>query len=205
MRTQITTLMLLASLAAACGGSSSSTPPKPALGATQVDRMGRAGVNTALTNPFGVTPATQTSDQTKDAYNAVSDPARFGQFKAQIAQNLAILDGLDRTCGNQFAAGTTAAAGRYDALAGVLADDRLYVNSATGTCSTYLAVEAAFVTGGALGANDCGGRTPTEDVIDETFSLLAIGAPSGVTDGIDRDAEGGASATTFPFLGSPNP
>jgi hypothetical protein len=204
MRTESTILMLLASLTAACGGSSSG-PPKPTIGATQVDRMGRAGVNTALTNPFGVSPATQTSDQTKDAYNAVSDPSRFGQFKAQIAQNLAILDGLDQTCGNQFAVGAAAAPGRYDTLAGVLADDRLFVNTATGSCSTYLAVEAAFVTGGALGANDCGGRTPTEDVIDETYSLLAIGAPSGVTDGVDRDADGGADSTAFPFLGQPNP
>ena len=31
-------------------------------------------------------------------------------------------------------------------------------------------------------------------------SLLAIGAPSGVTDGIANDADGAASLSAFPFL-----
>jgi Domain of unknown function (DUF4331) len=199
-----TTLIAFASLVAAACGSSSSNPAKPTIGSTQVDRMGRAAVNTALTNPFGVTPPTQTTNQTKDAYNAVTNPADWSQFKTQIAQNLAILDGLDMVCGNQFAAGASATAGRYNTLAGVLADDRLFVNTGTGTCSTYLAVEAAFVTGGALGAGDCGGRTPTEDVVDETYSLLAIGAPSGVTDGVNQDADNPPNTTAFPFLGTPN-
>lgn len=205
MKSRALGLALLALAAVACGGSSNNgTPGKPTIGATQIDRMGRAAVNTALTNPFGLTPTSQTSDQTKDAYNAVSNPASWSQFKAQIASNLAILDGLDRNCGNQFAAGPTATAGRYDTLAAVLADDRLFVKTDTGTCSTYLALEAAFVTSGALGAGDCGGRTPTEDVVDETYSLLAIGAPSGVTDGVSADADNAPSTTTFPFLGPPN-
>ncbi len=78
------------------------------------------------------------------------------------------------------------------------------MNTGTGTCNVYLAVEAAFVTSGTLGAGDCGGRVPTEDVVDETYSLLAIGAPSGVTDGVSADADNPANATAFPFLGAPN-
>jgi hypothetical protein len=200
MRTSIIAFIAVVTLA--CGGSS--PPSAPAIGSTQIDRMGRAAVNTALTNPFGVTPTSQTPDQTKDAYNAVSNPANWSQFQPQIAQNLAIFDALDGVCGNQFAAAPTVSATQYGALAGVLTDDRLYVNTATGACNTYLALEADFVTSGALGAGDCGGRTPTENTIDETYSLLAIGKPSGVTNGVTVDGDNPPNTTTFPFLGSPD-
>ena len=201
-------LTCVAATLLACG-SDSNTPAKPALGA-QIDRMGRAAVNTALTNPFGLTPATQTPDQAKDAYNAEADPMKWATaFKTPISQNLALFDSLDTVCGNQFAATPAApapaAAGRYDTLAGVLADDRLYLQTATGTCNVYLGLEAAFVTSGAIGAGDCGGRTPLENTIDETYSLLAIGAPGGVTNGITVKAGASASLTAFPFLAAPTP
>jgi hypothetical protein len=117
-----------------------------------------------------------------------------------MASNLAIYDGLDRVCGNQLLAGDTAAAGRYAALAGVLADDRLYVNTAAGTCQIYLGVE-----GNAVGItnDDCGGRTPLEDTIDVSYSVLAAGTLSGVTDGVPSDADGTASLDDFPFYAPP--
>lgn len=180
-------------------------PPKPALKTTQIDRMGRAGVNTALTDPFDV-PSTvggMTEDQAKDAYNALADSSTWaGQFKSQIAFNLAILDSLDQNCGNQLLAGASATAGRYDTLAGALADDRLYVRTDKTSCTVYLAAEANAT--GVIPNDDCGGRTPLYNTIDVTYSLLAIGAPSGVTNGFTQDAEQKANATTFPFLGSPN-
>ena len=195
-------------LLVACGGSSN--PSKPSLGATQVDRMGRAAVNTALTNPFGLVPG-KTSDQSKDEYNAAKDPAAWGaSFKGEIQTHLAILDGIDGNCGNQLvAAGKPLDASRYAALAGVLADDQLYVRTDKNTCGLYLAAEANFV---GVTNDDCGGRTPVEDTIKETYSLLVIGATHGITDGLPADAttgfgadaEGGANATAFPFLGPPN-
>lgn len=202
-------LLILSALAAglvACGSDNNNTnggnntpPAKPALGATQIDRMGRAGVNTALTDPFDIVPM-MTPAQVKDAYNAVSDPSAWGtQFKGKIAQNLAILDSLDTNCGNQLLAGATAAAGRYDALATVLADDRLYVRTDKTTCTTYLGAEANAV---GVTNDDCGGRTPLYNTIDVTYSALALGAFAGVTNGITSKL--GASATTFPFLGTPN-
>jgi hypothetical protein len=172
------------------GAGDGGVPAKPALGA-QVDRVGRAAVSTALIHTFD-------SDATakgaaKDAYNAASMPSQWpAMFKAEIAKNLAIYDSLDRTCGNQLLAGATAAAGRYDALAGVLADDQIYVNTATGTCTQYFGVELGM-------AGDCGGRAPTYDVIDVTYSAVAIGMVSGVTDGVPMD-DGTQSNTTFPFL-----
>ena len=203
-------ILLIAALATACGGSASN-PAKPAIGATQMDRMGRAGVNTALTDPFGVIPG-KTTDQAKDEYNAVTDPAQWAaKFKAAIATHLAIYDFPSRCQGAQLAAGPTATAGRYDALAGVLADDQLYVRTQSSTCALYLAAEADAV-GLTSNNGDCGGRTPTEDTIKETFSLLFLGHPTGITDGLPVGPSGlgakangnGVNAMTFPFLGTPN-
>jgi hypothetical protein len=171
----------------------------------QIDRMGRAGVNTAATAPFfreTVEAEKEDHDQVSDAYNSASDPAEWANlFADRIAGNIAILDSLDTVCGNQLLAGDTATAGRYDALAGVLADDQLYDNTASGTCQQDLAVE-----GNAVGIpnGDCGGRTPLEDSIDVTYSVLAIGALTGVDDGIPKDADGTASLTAFPYLDTPN-
>lgn len=194
------TILALGSVAAlaACGGN----PSPPRIG-TQIDRMGRAGVNTALTDPFSTVPG-QTSDQVKDNYNAASDPTTWvssfvgGPVGNLIAGNLAILDALDGVCGNQpFARpGNPAPADRYRPLATVLADDQLYVNSASGTCSTYLAVETG-------NANDCGGRTPLENTIDVTYAVVA-GPAVPVVNGITQDADGTASLTVFPFLANPN-
>ena len=164
------------------------TPPAPPTLGVQVDRQGRSVVNTALIHPFDAVAASKGA--AKDAYNAAA-PATWQTFKAEIAKNLAIFDGLDGNCGNQLLAATTLAAGRYDALAGVLADDQLYVNSASGTCTQYLGVELQM-------ASDCGGRTPTYDSIDVTLSAAAIGLPAGVTDGVAADDK--TVSTTFPFL-----
>ena len=185
-------------------GTQDPAPPNVNLNA-QIDRMGRAGVNTAATAPFfreSVEEEKQLHDDVSDAYNSASDPDEWGTlFADRIAGNIAILDSLDTVCGNQLLAGDDVAAGRYAALAGVLADDQLYVNTASGSCQQYLAVE-----GNAVGITntDCGGRTPLEDSIDVTYSVLAIGALTGVTDGVAKDADGTASITTFPYLDAPN-
>jgi hypothetical protein len=83
----------------------------------------------------------------------------------------------------------------------VLADDRLYVNTGSGSCQQYLAVEANAV---GIPNSDCGGRTPLEDSIDTTYSLLAAGALSGVTDGVPIDADSTPSLTVFPYLDDPS-
>ena len=170
-------------------------PLPPVLG-VQIDRMGRPGINTALTAPFDLNSASKGA--TQDGYNAAAVPGQWaGMFQTRIAANLAILDSLDTVCGNQLLAGPSPAAGRYNTLAGVLSDDQLYVNSSSGTCNVYLAVEANAV---GIANTDCGGRTPLADVIDRTYSVLAIGALNGVTDGVPSDADGGHSTSAFPFL-----
>ena len=181
-------------------------PAPPAINLDrQIDRMGRAGINTAATAPFfreSVAEEQELHDEISDEYNSASDPAEWADlFADRIAGNIAILDSLDTVCGNQLLAGDEVTEDRYAALAGVLADDQLYVNTASGTCQQYLAVE-----GNAVGIpnTDCGGRTPLHDSIDVTYSVVAIGALTGVTDGVPVDADGTASLSAFPYLASPN-
>jgi hypothetical protein len=195
-------LALALASAIGCDDGGSSSPP--ALSDVQIDRMGRAGINTAATNPFfreSVASEAELHEEISDEYNAQADRSQWvADFAAEIASNLAILDSLDQVCGNQLLAGAAAAPGRYDALAAVLADDQLYVNTASGACQQYLAVE-----GNALGItnSDCGGRTPLEDTIDVTYSVVAAGALAGVDDGVPVDADGTASLTVFPYLDEP--
>jgi hypothetical protein len=178
-------------------------PPVPTLG-TQIDRMGRPAVNTALNNPFN--PNATTQGAAKDAYNQAADPTTWkASFIGEVAKNLAIFDGLDGVCGNQLLASQDAgsqgsALARYGTFAGVGVDDRLYLNTAGTSCNTYLAVEANAV--GILINSDCGGRALKYDVIDITYSEVSIGASSGVGDDIAADPVKTAS-TAFPFLATP--
>lgn len=171
------------------------TPAKPALG-SQIDRMGRPAVNTALTATFE--PA-NTEGPKEDAYNADATPSGWSQYAAEFQEQLAIYDGLDQTCGNQLGADLDPN-DRYAALAGLLADDMLYVNTGSGTCTTYLAVEADALD--ILTNSDCGGRLMAYDVIDTTYSVVAVGALSGVGDGVAADDQV-PDPDAFPFLVAP--
>ena len=202
----IVAIMLCTTVGLTGCGSDDDNPPPPSVGAVQIDRMGRAGVNTALTNPFYRESVASEDSQHKlivDDFNAASDPSQWvARFSSLIASNLAILDSLDRVCGNQVLAGPAPVPGRYKTLADILADDQLYVNTASGTCNQYLAVEANAI---GIVNTDCGGRTPLENTIDITYSVVAVGALTGVTNGITSDADGTASLTAFPFLDRPVP
>ncbi|MFT6627128.1 MAG: hypothetical protein ACJA1R_000383 [Flavobacteriales bacterium] len=170
----------------------------PALDTAQIDRAGRAAISTALIGTF------ESDDDAKgtlkDSYNAAG-AADFGSFAASIAPNLAILDSLDANCGNQLLAGETADAGRYDALAGILADDQLYVNTGSGDCGVYLGLEAEIVGAIEEGAGGCGGRTLGDDVIDRSYSVLAAGILTGVDDTIT--ANDVVNSEAFPYLAAP--
>ena len=171
-------------------------PAKPALGA-QVDRMGRPAVNTAANHTFD--PDATATQAAKNAWNTAADPTTWGaMFAAEVRANLAIYDSLDTVCGNQLVAGG-AGPTRYSTLAGVLADDRLWVNTGSGTCATYLGVEANFL---GITNTDCGGRAPSYDVIERTYSVLAAGTLTGIDDTITVE-HNPASPVNFPFLSAP--
>jgi hypothetical protein len=167
----------------------------PTLGA-QIDRMGRPAINTALNQAFNAD--TDEKDAEKDAYNAASDPADWSAYTEAFETSLGILDALDAECGNQLLAGTGDTP--YGALAGVLIDDQLYVNTDKGTCGAYLGVEAEAL--GLVEDGSCGGRTPSYDVIETSYSVLAAGALSGVDDTIAED-DMTHDEDTFPFLAGP--
>ena len=185
--TLIAPVALIALIALAACSPRTPSPPlpaRPALGAP-IDRAARALVGNALISPFDP----DVGDRRKEAYNRAS-PSTWPDFVPDFAATLAVYDGLDRSCGNQWLA-----AQGPQALARLLADDRLWVDSRATTCTHYLAVERGI-------RNDCGGRTPLEDASDVFRSLLVDGTDTRVTDGVDHD-DRTPSTTAFPFLASP--
>jgi hypothetical protein len=162
----------------------------------QIDRMGRPLTGNAL---LGTIATEEVSNALKEQYNAAT-PATSARFIPEIEKALALYDGFDGACGNAWLVDTKAApAQRYRALATLLADDRLWVDSTQTTCTQLFGVERAALGKQAPGAPDCGGRTPLVDAVDVYRSLLANGTTSGVDDGIAHD-DHEHSASVFPFL-----
>jgi hypothetical protein len=212
-----------------------SIPTPPTLG-PEIDRLGRPGINTFLNHAFD--GSATTAGAAKDAYNQdASGPATWGSnttYLGAFATTLGIFDTLDQgvtatgvagsACGNQilydksttsgahpcFASGNFAGSGcSYAAAGGFAADDELYIETSQGTCSQYLAVEVDTVLATTIA--DCGGRAPSYDVIDVSYSALAAfpgaggfnGVAPTITDGVTKHTD--TSDATFPFLGMPHP
>ncbi len=184
-------------------GADAGHPPPPVLGA-QIDRLGRPAINTALIHGFD--PDSGAAGAAKDSYNFDTDAGNWvPRWTPEMAKNLAILDSLDTTdagsgCGNQPFAQNDAGAARYDTLAGVLANDRLWVNTASTTCTQYLAVELNAT--GFMANTDCGGRKLTYDVIQTTYSVASGVGLSGFGSGVSAVAAK-TSGATFPYLAPP--
>lgn len=119
-------------------------------------------------------------------------------------------------CGNQVlyngspTGGGSPAADSYSSLAKILADDELYLDTSKPNCLFYLAVEYGVVSSGTQGTNTtCGGRAPDYDVIDFSYSILAMGIRGIdvatftplVQDGVGKHPD---VTTTFPYLGAPH-
>jgi hypothetical protein len=178
-------------------GTSGGTNPAPPTAGAQIDRMGRPAVSTALNHTFDTDDAAKGA--AKDEYNSNADPKSWSKYVGEMEANLAILDALDGTCGNQlFADKAKTDATRYGTLAGVLADDRLWVNTASTTCTTYLGVEANATK--AIPNTDCGGRKPSYEVMKLTYTIAAVGMVStAVSDGTTPVAAK-TTVATFPYL-----
>jgi len=199
-------------------------PPVPQLG-PQLDRMGRAEINGLLNSLFE--PNATKKAAKRDAYNHASDPEMWAQTTldptaipatkvlGELSAYLGIFDAVDTGhpdvpqsgCGNLPSYVTPAGPGSYAALATILADDQLYVDTARSQCDRYLAVELNAALG--IAYSSCGGRTLTHDVIDTTYSLIFAGA-GGFTSGNAPRIGDGVSAHAdvnnlmFPFLGAPH-
>lgn len=181
------------------GGSMLAVWATTAQGAKQIDRMGRPLTGNALLGSFS---DAENSDRLKERYNAAT-PATADEFVPEIEKTLGIYDGFDASCGNQLLADQTEQSpARYRALARLLVDDRLWIDSTSTLCGQFFSVELAALTGDRSLGIFCGGRTPNDDAIDVYRSLLVNGTTQGVDDGIDRD-ERQHSVNDFPFLAAP--
>ena len=188
-------------------------PVAPAIG-DQIDRMGRPAINTALNQTFldvTTTPPSLSTDAARaaaeDDYNANDDPATWAAtYTPTFAAQLAALDSLDSGtangndgCSNQLLAGDHDDPNAYNALAGALTGDFLWVKTGATTCGAYLGVEASVL----ISPNDdCGGRRQSDDVIKTSYSALISGTLTTVDDGITHPDN--ASQATFPYYAPPH-
>jgi len=198
-------------------------PAPPTLGA-QIDRFGRPAINTALNGTFLAAGAAKTAQ--KDAYNHASDASMWLTTQVatnvtvvkEFASNIAVFDVIDQGaagianagCGNTALYNAPPGPTSYNGLASVLGDDELYIDTTKQTCEFYLSLEVEVATGGSIVHTQCGGRTPTHDVIDTSYSVLAAGTngfdPATFSprlgDNVGPHAD--VSDTDFPFLGVPH-
>lgn len=157
----------------------------------QLDRMGRPLTTNALLATLG---PDEFADDLKERYN-LATPATADTFIPEIEKGLALYDGFDGVCGNQWLADRRGSpTNRYKKLARVMADDRLWINSSFGECREFFAVE--------LKRKDCGGRSPLVDAVDVYRAVLVNGATTGFEDGVDQDDQQ-HSTDRFPFLAAP--
>jgi hypothetical protein len=169
-------------------------------GGKRIDRAGRPLTGNAL---LGTIASDEVSDALKEQYNAAA-PSTSAKFVPEIAQGLALYDGFDGACGNQWLIDRKAApASRYHRLAALLADDRLWLNASSRQCTQLFAVELAQLSGQAQWRGDCGGRAPSYSAVNVYRSLLAKGSTSGIDDGVARDDKE-HSDEVFPFLAAPD-
>jgi hypothetical protein len=221
------------------GGSGSGFPAAPALGA-QIDRMARPAINTALNHGFDPTAAAGTAKDAYNQDGSPSGWTQYvPEFAKNLAILDALDTGLTCVngactaeavatpgdgCGNQveyngtLTGGGTATAMSYFGLAGVLSDDELFLDTRRGVSDlgevgaeagqNYLAVEFNVLS--SVNNASCGGRAPTNDVIDTSYAALAIGLGGFNTTTFHTAFGDGASAhtdvsnSTFPFLGAPH-
>ncbi len=161
------------------------TPAPPPVLGPQLDRVGRPMMTNVFLDPFSAQ-----RNQKRDTWNGQSDPNAWSSNAPELINMLGILDGLDGVCGNAFLRGGEF---RYVAPSLVLASDTLVLDTSFGTCAAPFAIERSI-------ANDCGGRVPGADVVDQYYSLFIAGTPSGYTDGASASPD---LSTTFPYLGAP--
>ncbi|MES2350579.1 MAG: DUF4331 family protein [Pseudomonadota bacterium] len=168
-------------------------------GGRQIDRAGRPLTGNAL---LGTIATDDISDALKERYNAAT-PSTSAEFIAEIGKGLALYDSFDGACGNQWLIENAASPSeRYRALAALLADDRLWVNTESHSCTQLFAVELAHLGRQEKWRGDCGGRTPNYNAVNEYRSLLVNGTTQGVDDGVTHD-ELRHSDDVFPFLAAP--
>ena len=171
-----------------------------ASGLRQIDRAARPLTGNALLATLG---SSEESNRLKEAYNAAT-PSTAQRFIPEIAKGAALYDGFDGKCGNGLAVDSRLPLDRrYQEIAALLADDRLWVDSKSSVCTELFAVERAVVATPILLEQDCGGRTPTMNAVNVYRSLLVDGSATSLDDGLSRDER--PVSPDFPFLAPAEP
>jgi hypothetical protein len=204
-----------------------------------MDRLGRPAINTALNHGFDPAGGPAKDAYNQDGSPGGWAAAYTANFAGNLGI-LDVLDtGLTCTngacsaenaptlsdgCGNQAfyngallgSGSADASATSYTTLATVLADDQLYLDTTktlaelSTTHQGYLAVELNAY--GMIPNTVGGGRAPTMDVIDTTYTAVAIGVRGfdasndfkpAFGDGVDGP-HAGVTNDTFPFLATPH-
>jgi len=170
-------------------------------GPLQVDRAGHPLVSVLL-----VPPALQ------DQFNALSSfaPNVPRVLQEGLASRLASFDTIRLGDGGADQVDWTVDGGTHPLLS-VFVNDVLLVDTALpctspdgGFVSSYLEIDREIFLGGSTHAT-CGGRTPNENIVDETLALLITADRDGgpaITQGISGPTKW--STTSFPYLAEPN-
>jgi hypothetical protein len=162
----------------------------------------------------------------RDAYNRAPDPATWKAtvlegtvtVEAELKANLAVLDAIDKGlvvareltgCGNAVLYAPLPGPASYQGAAEIFADDQLYIDTSKPTCEVYLSLEIEKASNATFPHRECGGRTPSHDAIDTTYSVLAGGTDALDPATLNGQISDGAAAhhdvqDTFPFLGAPH-
>jgi hypothetical protein len=211
--------ILMSSLAlAACLGPSGTfedatdhgVEPDP-LGLVRIDRMGRVEVTNFMLcfQPFHCSDETEV---VKDAYNAEDAFALSEQrthYASMLESGLQYMDSFDERGGLFDSTDLVDDWPSPHPLVDTLLEDYLIVD-VTQPCDvsspSYLALELEAVAGLPVPSNGaCGGRTPNDDVIDRTQTVL-INGPARLhvprRDGVDAPDQ--PATMQFPYLAPPD-
>jgi hypothetical protein len=186
------------------GGGDGGGPPADAaldgaLAHAQVDRAGHPLV-TVLLVPGSL----------QDDYNAQPSfsPTLPRTLQDALGSRLAAMDTLALGDGGPDPVDWPVPDGGTHPLLPVFTTDVLLVDTALscaaadgGFAASYLDLEREVYLAGTAHAT-CGGRTPNEDVVSETLTLLVTGGRAPVTQGVSGPAA--PATTTFPYLSPPN-
>jgi hypothetical protein len=180
-------------------GGGDATVPEAGLGLGPIDRDGHP-LATILLVPGSL----------QDEYNAQSsfEPNVPRVLQDALEARLVGLDTLALGDGGPDPVDWPVPDGGMHPLLPMFVTDVLLVDTAKpctsadgGFASSYLDLERESLLGGPPHAT-CGGRTPGENVVDETLTLLVTNGRVAVTQGVSGPSK--PATTTFPYLAAPN-
>jgi hypothetical protein len=218
-------VVALGCTALACRAAGTGTQSDVSVYVPSPQRSVDAGVEAAASAGFGLGPVDRAGrplvgvllvpESMQDAYNAAAtfDTPLDRTLQEGLTSRLHALDVVALGDGGPDPIDWPIEGGAHP-LTPILATDVLLVDTALpctavdgGFSATYLDIEREIfpdVFGSGGGHSTCGGRTPSEDVVTATLTLLVTRGRDGgqVTQGVPGPTK--PATTTFPYLATPN-